>query len=101
MNLKIFLAILNALTNVTDKDVYGNSVTGSALQLKQTLELLAKDPSNAQQLNHLIASAVCNDRATFDEVGEFVAACVTQGKRANVQQAMSVFRQMVSKVAVQ
>lgn len=101
MNLQIFIAVLSALTNVTEQDPNGNYVAASALALKQTLELLAKDPGNAQQLNYMIASAVCNDRTAFDQVGEFVALCTTQGKRANVPQAMQVFQQMVAKVAIQ
>lgn len=101
MNLSIFLKVLSALANVTERDANGNTVTGSALALKQSLELIAKDPNNAQHLNYLIASAVCNDRETFDATGEFVAACLSHGKRANAQQAMQVFQQMVAKVAVQ
>jgi hypothetical protein len=99
MNLSIFLKILQALSVVTERDPNGVTMSAYALSLKQGLEIIAKDAESAQQLDAIIASAVCNDWATFEEVGGFVAACLTQGKAANIPRATGSFQQMAAKVA--
>lgn len=99
MNLAIFLKLLASLAIVTDTDPHGISVSASALQLKQSLEILAKNPDNAQQLDQILAQVVCNDWQTFSSVGEFVAACLTNGKADKIPQAVGTFGQFASKVA--
>lgn len=100
MNLSIFLRVLTALASITDREPNtGNSVTASALQLKQSLELIARDPAGAQQLNQIIAQVVCNDAATFEEVGKFVAVCLTWGKAAKIPDAIAQFSRMATTVS--
>lgn len=86
MNLAILLKVLQSLAPVTDLQ------TGSqALALKQNIELLARDPANAAQLNQLITQSVCQDWETFNQIPIFVAAVLTQGNPANVPQAIHQF----------
>lgn len=98
MNLSIFLRILTALVSVTER-ADGVSVTASAMQLKQSLELIARDPAAAAQLNQIIAQVVCNDAETFEEMGKFVAACLTWQKAAKIPEAVAHFQRMATTVA--
>jgi trehalose-6-phosphate synthase len=99
VNITILLKILSALACVTDQADGVNTVASQAIALKQSLELLmSQEPSNVQQLNNLIAGCVCNDWDTFEKVGCFVAACLTQGQAGNVPVATQHFQNMCGKV---
>jgi hypothetical protein len=100
MNLSILLKILTGLAVVTEKDPNGDSVSAYALSLKQALDILSRDPNASLQLNQIIAQCVCNDWATFEEVGQFVAACLTNGLAAKIPEALAQFNNMASKVAL-
>jgi hypothetical protein len=90
MNLSITLKMLSALSVVTD-----NNISGLALALKQSLEMTAQaNPSDAAQLNQIIAGSVCQDFATFQEVASFAASCLTQGQRQNVPHAVQQFERI-------
>lgn len=94
MNTQIFLSILSALMPVTD---FG--VSGKAIELKQCIELLTRDPQNAMQLNQMLASAVCNDPKIFEEITTFVAACLTRGDRQQIPFAVQRFQGVAQRVA--
>lgn len=96
MNLDILCKVLKALSVVTD---FG--ISGEALSLEQKIQLLARDPNAAQQLNQIIAQPVCADWATFEQVGGFVAQCLTSGQQAKIPEAMGHFNRMANQVATQ
>ena len=100
MNIAILFKILDALCSVvTVTDPQGNTVAGWALALKQSLEVLIKgNPDAAMQLNQLLAQCACNDWTTFEEIGKFVAACLTQGQSSNVPSATNHFQAFAAKV---
>jgi hypothetical protein len=87
MNLSIFIKVLAALANFTD-------LTPEALALKQKLELYARDVEASVQLNRQIASSVCCDYETFNQVISFVSQCLTQGERQNIPSAVQHFERI-------
>lgn len=101
MNISILLKILTALAVITDCPDGVNAVGTQSLALRQSLEMLMRDPANTQQLNQIVAQTVCEDWGTFEEVACFVAACLTQGQAANVPKAAQQFVSLAGKVATQ
>ena len=87
MNISILIKVLEALSNLTD-------LTGEALALKQKLELCARDPSTAAQINYGIANAVCCDWDTLNQITAFVAACLTQNNQQNIPLALQHFQRI-------
>lgn len=101
MNISIFLKILTALAVITDAPDGSNPVGTQSLALRQSIEMLMRDTANVQQMNQILAGAVCGDWATFEEVACFVAACLTQGKAANIPAAAQQFASIAGKVVTQ
>lgn len=81
MNVQILIAVLNALIPFTD-------LSGEALALKQKLDLYSRDPRELAQLNSAVASAICNDWGTFNQVAAFVLRVLTQDQKQNIPQAL-------------
>ena len=86
MNNAILGKVLTAIVPVTDM-----GAGAVALDLKMRLDTIAKDPNDAGQLDAMIAGAVCNDYKTFEAVAQFVALCLLQGDKNNLDMAVNKF----------
>lgn len=86
MNNAILGKVLTAIVPVTDM-----GAGAVALDLKTRLDTISKDPNDAVQLDNMIAGAICNDFKTFEAVAQFVALCLLQGDKNNLDMAVNKF----------